>query len=270
MLRASHAILFACLVVACAHQPQKYVVEVDSDQTLPKADDALLALSDTTAVLGPAGPDLVRSLAAANRILARNATHGEAAWRAARALYLQTYGDPSKRSKDRPDRGDVTARCMDVSAVATAYSKRAEAHYYAALCMGARAKARKIEGLDLVPRMEKEAKAALAADPTVLRAGPHRLLGGIYLWAPAWPASIGDIDLALEHLEAAVELAPDWPENHLLLATALVEDEQFDAAQARLEEAKRRLGAPEAAGWLPHWQTQIAELEEKIAEENER
>ncbi|MEL7239459.1 MAG: hypothetical protein AAGK78_11405, partial [Planctomycetota bacterium] len=201
------------------------------------------------------------SLAAANAILASQPHHGEAAWRAARALYLQTYAKPTEG-----DHGERTARCLDVSAVATAYSKRAEAHYYKALCMGARAKARQIEGLDLVPRMEEAGKAALAADQAIVHAGPHRLLGGIYLFAPAWPASIGDLDLALEHLNTAVELAPDWAENHMLLAHALIEDEQFDVGRAALEKAKTLLDCPLASGWRTHWQMMIKELEETIAE----
>ena len=249
---------------ACAHQPQPYVPKTEAeDSTLPSEWPALLALSDEAAALGPGGPDLSRSLAAANRILSANPKHGGAAWRAARALYLQTYATPG-------DLGALTASCMNVSAVATAYlPQRAEAHYYAALCMGARAKARKLEGLDLVPRMEKAGKAALVSDPKVAEAGPHRLLGGIYLWAPAWPASIGDLDLAIEHLENAVELAPEWAENHILLAYALFEDEEYDGALEALEAGKKRLDHPRAVGWRPYWQEQIEELEGKIAEQME-
>ncbi len=249
-------------VLGCAHQPRKYVVRRDEDPSLPTQPAKLLALSDEYARLGPEGPDLKKSLAAANRILAGDPKHGEAAWRAARALYLKTY-DPAG------DAGELSARCMDVSAVATAYSKGAEAAYYAALCMGARAKARQIEGLDLVPRMEKAGKAALEADPEIFDAGPHRLLGGIYLWAPAWPASVGDLDLALEHFEAACEIAPDWAENHMLLAFALFEDEQYDEARAALDRAKARLELPRARGWRTQWSARIAELEQMLAEREE-
>ena len=263
MFRVSLVIVAGCLALSCAHQPRKYVVQsTTEDPTLPEDPAALLTLSDRSAADGPAGPDLDRSLAAADRILVGNPRHGEAAWRAARALYLQTYGATEGL-------GEVTARCMDVSAVATAYSKRAEAHYYAALCMGARAQARQIEGLDLVPRMEKAGKAALARDPAAVHGGPHRLLGGVYLWAPAWPASVGDIDLALEHFEAAVELAPQWAENHMLLAYALFEDEQYEEATEALDQAKKLLDQPTAAGWRPHWLKKISALEAKLAEQDE-
>ncbi|MEM7676375.1 MAG: hypothetical protein AAF449_10270 [Myxococcota bacterium] len=247
------------VIVGCVYRPGKYVVVERADPTLPTETNALLALSDETASLGPGGPDLDRSLAAANRILAAQPNHGEAAWRAARALYLQTYATSD-------DHGKRTERCLDVSAVATAYSDRAEAHYYKALCMGARANARQIEGLDLVPRMEEAGKAALAADQGIEHAGPHRLLGGIYLFAPAWPASIGDLDLALEHLNAAVELAPDWAENHLLLAHALVEDEQYAEGRAALNRAKKLLDGPLSVGWRKPWQKKIEALEKIIVE----
>ena len=259
MWRAGVVIVILGGALGCAHQPRKYVVEQSVDDSLPNDPDALLTVADESAALGPAGPDLARSLSAADRILAKNPKHGEAAWRAARALYLKTY-DPTA------DAGELSARCMDVSAVATAYSSSAQASYYAALCMGARAKARQIEGLDLVPRMEKAGKVAVSADPTIADAGPHRLLGGIYLWAPAWPASVGDLDLAIEHFEKAVELAPDWAENHMLLAYALFEDEQYEEAAAALAEAKRRLQDPRASGWVPEWTARIKELEQKIEE----
>ncbi len=248
------------LGLACAHVPQKYIAREGGDLSLPNDPNALLAIADEMSRLGPGGPDLTRSLAAADRVLAADPRHGEAAWRAARALYLQTY-------MKNVDRAHLAAKCMDAAAVATAYSKRAEAHYYSALCMGARAKARQIEGLDLVPRMEKAGQAALAGDPTIAKAGPHRLLGGIYLWAPAWPASVGDLDLALDHLREAVELAPDWAENHILLAYALLEDEQVDEAADAVAVAKEKLKLPQSDGWRSEWTAQIVELEQKIEEE---
>ena len=48
-------------------------------------------------------------------------------------------------------------------------------------------------------------------------AGPARCLGLLYRDAPGWPTSIGSRHKAREWLERAVQLAPDYPENHLNL-----------------------------------------------------
>ena len=63
---------------------------------------------------------------------------------------------------------------------------------------------------------------------------PLRVLGMLYLRAPAWPKGIGDLDLALEHLEKAVKEFPAHPANCLFYAEALKEDD-------RTKEAKKYL-----------------------------
>jgi tetratricopeptide (TPR) repeat protein len=45
----------------------------------------------------------------------------------------------------------------------------------------------------------------------------------------------GTLDDALRHLERACELAPDYGHNHLALAKALLEDDQYDAAKTHLQ-----------------------------------
>jgi tetratricopeptide (TPR) repeat protein len=68
--------------------------------------------------------------------------------------------------------------------------------------------------------MEREFKTVRDLDAKFDYAGPDRNLGLLYLEAPGWPASIGDRSKARRHLERAVELAPDYPENHLCLLEA--------------------------------------------------
>lgn len=224
---------------------------------LPADVPVLLSIADESARLGPAGPDLDRSRAAAERALELDPKNGEAAWRAARALFHLAMVDNAKAEPR-------SARCIDVAAIAVAQLERAEPHYYLALCMGARAQTRFVEALDLVKRMVQSGKRAVELDERVLHGGPHRLLGGIYLRAPAWPASVGDIDAAIEHLERAVAIAPDWAENHLLLAEALLEDDREDDARAALTRAKRLMTAVAADGWRDTWQRDVDKLDERL------
>lgn len=210
------------------------------------------------AALGPSGPDLSRSLACADAILANRPHHEGAAWRAARALFYISFQAESDQ------RAPLSARCMDVAQVAIAAGRQAESFYYAALCMGARARARNLEGLDLLPEMVEAGHAARKLNPRIVHGGPDRLLGGIYLRAPAWPTSVGDLDEALSHLQSAVEVAPDWPENHLLLAEALAEDDRPEEARKVFARAEQLMLHERARGWLGFWQRDVKRLRNKL------
>ncbi len=246
-----------CLA-ACSHQTGAY-----HSTLLPAQPDevpGLLRSADAALAAGPAPPAAQRSLDAADRILAATPEHSEAAWRAARALYILSTVASEKEA------AQLSARCMDISAVATRTSTHAEAFYYAALCMGARARARNLEGLALVQRMVEVAQKAIERDPLALHAGPLRLLGAIHLRAPPWPTSVGDLDEALRYLNKAVEAAPQWPENHLLLAEALATDGDRDGAQKALDRARSLWMAPHLALWRSWWAPDEAAVEALLKE----
>lgn len=250
-------LLFLVVNLGCsAYQARGFTPDHDGHD-LPAEPEKLIAIADESALLGPGGPDLDRSRAAAERLLEIEPNNGEAAWRAARALFHLAMSDDTKAER-------LSARCIDVSEVAVKNTTRAEPFYFHALCMGARAQARYVEGLDLVKRMVASGKRAVELDERTLHGGPHRLLGGIYLRAPAWPASVGDLDAALEHLERAIEIAPDWAENHLLLAEALLEDDREEEARAALDRAKALMDRPEAEGWRATWQQDVAKVEARL------
>jgi tetratricopeptide (TPR) repeat protein len=93
-------------------------------------------------------------------------------------------------------------------------------HFYLAMNLGQLAQTKKISALKLVSEMEIEFKIVLAADPNYDRGGADRGLGLLYLQAPGWPTSIGSKTKAREHLQKAVSLAPDYPENLMNLIEA--------------------------------------------------
>lgn len=260
-LTISAAILAGC---PGQHRPGPYDPHLDvaDDAPLPEGEAALLAEADRAAARGPDAAFMGRSLRCANAVLADQPAHVPAAWRAARALYFL-----STQAEEKSARADLSARCMDVAAVATRGEGSARGHYYAALCMGARAQSKNLEAIGLLPKMVESGKRALALDATIVHGGPDRLLGGIYLRAPAWPTSVGDIDEALTHLEQAIERAPDWAENHLLYAEALAEDERTDEAKAALQRARTLMARPDQAPWQALWSKDAAKLEKALADE---
>jgi tetratricopeptide (TPR) repeat protein len=95
--------------------------------------------------------------------------------------------------------------------------KLAPAQYYLALNVGQLARTKSVGALKLVSQMEAGLKQSIRLDPAVDFAGPYRSLGLLYRDAPGWPVSVGSRSKARQHLQKAVELRPDFPENWLCL-----------------------------------------------------
>jgi tetratricopeptide (TPR) repeat protein len=109
-------------------------------------------------------------------------------------------------------------------------------HYYLAANLGLAMREHIILAMNNLNRLEKEMKQALALSPNLDDGGPLRLLGALYLKAPAWPNGVGDRDKALELLEKAVKEHPGHPLNHLFYAQALWdEDDETKLTQVKAE-----------------------------------
>ena len=100
------------------------------------------------------------------------------------------------------------------------------AHYLYAYLTGLEAENNSLRGLELVPIIEREALLASDLNPAVDHGGPNRMLGALYLRAPAFPVSIGDSAKAVDHYRRAVDQAPEFLENRLGLADALLAEEE--------------------------------------------
>lgn len=99
---------------------------------------------------------------------------------------------------------------------------------YLGLCRGM------LASLASIDPFHKSMQVVLKENENFYFAGPHRALGRLYHQAPGWPLSIGNKNKAGEHLEKAVELAPNFFNNRLYLGEYLLE-------MGKREEAKRHL-----------------------------
>jgi hypothetical protein len=109
-------------------------------------------------------------------------------------------------------------------------------HYYLAANLGLAVREHITLAMENVGRLENEMKRALALSPDIDDGGPLRILGALYLKAPAWPNGIGDLDKALVLLEKAVKEYPGHPLNHLFYAQALwSEDDEAVFTQVKVE-----------------------------------
>ncbi len=120
------------------------------------------------------------------------------------------------------------------SAIAQGGNSDGAVHYYLAANLGLAVRDHITLAVGNLGRLESEMKQALALSPDIDDGGPLRLLGALYLKAPAWPNGIGDRDKALELLEKAVKEHPRHPLNHLFYAQALW-DEGDEATQTQVK-----------------------------------
>jgi len=120
--------------------------------------------------------------------------------------------------------------------------------------------------------MRREFTRAAELDPHLDAAGPDRSLGLLYRDAPVI-GSVGSRSRAREHLQRAVELAPQFPENRLNLIETYVKWGERSSAAAELkafEESWPRarttyVGAAWAASWAD-WEPRLKKLKKKLEE----
>lgn len=224
----------------------------------PEGEVPTAAELDRASADGPRPERLVRVEALAARAYAAHPGDPALGWRWARALHwLGRYGEASQRA-------EVSGRCLERLRPKLGTSTSALDLYHLALCAGARAEAAPLEGLAQVKLMLTLGERALAQDPNIEHAGPERLLGALYLYAPAWPTSVGDLDQALEFLARAAARDPSWPENHLLHAEALLEDGREDEAWAALARAQASLDHRVPVAWARLFTSRISELRGRL------
>lgn len=136
-----------------------------------------------------------------------------AAWEFARACY--DFADFATNDTERAALAEQgVAACHQLLA---REPKSVPGHYYLGMNFGQLARTQLLGALKIVKQMEVEFKTAGSLDAHFDCAGPARCLGLLYRDAPGWPTSIGSRHKAREWLEQAVQLAPDYPENHLNL-----------------------------------------------------
>ena len=197
------------------------------------------------------------------------------------------------RNHDSDDTWHFARACFDLADFATNDTERAEiaeqgiaacqsllqtnansveGHYYLGMNYGQLAQTKSLGALKLVDQMEHEFGVVRGIDPYYDYAGADRNLGLLYRDAPAI-GSIGSRTKARQHLQKAVDLAGDYPENRLNLIEACLKwndrvgarrelkalEELWPKAQAKL------VGNAWAASWYD-WQNRLDKVKKKIEE----
>ncbi|MFM8332060.1 MAG: sterol transporter outer membrane protein BstC, partial [Candidatus Methylumidiphilus sp.] len=140
-------------------------------------------------------------------------------------------------------------------------------HYYLATNLGLAVRDHITLAMDNLKRLESEMKRAVALNPDIDDGGPLRVLGTLYLKAPAWPNGIGDRDKALELLAQAAHSHTGHPLNHLFYAQALWEDDDEAAMAQAKNEYAQGLKLLREGQWgysLAPWQKEFDEFGQEI------
>lgn len=230
--RSTFLALLAVVWTGCSINTNRIV----GSDAHPVADAAALARTAETAFAerprqAPNVRDAFSSMSAATRSAEPpDRRRADYATRAARfAVWLAGHleGDESEAYADSAITFANTAIHVD--------STLAAPYYWRAIAAGIFARHNRLTlGRDAMTRIREDATRAIELDPTVEHAGPHRVLGALYLRAPGPPAGVGSLVRAVRELERAHLLDPEYPENRLLLAEAYIE-------QGKLEEASQLL-----------------------------
>lgn len=102
--------------------------------------------------------------------------------------------------------------------------------YARAMVTGRLVQAKGLTAAFLVREMEEWAQKSRTLDPTFRSGAATRMLGTLYVLAPATLLRGGDSEKGLEILEKLVKEYPDAPENHLRHAEALIALGDIDPA----------------------------------------
>ncbi len=195
-------------------------------------------------------------------------THARAAWTAdpTNALRIaelaRTAFDWAESAVNDAERATIASEAIRACRTGAVHDPSSvPLQYYLALNLGQLARTKGIGALKLVREMETIWIGTLARDPGFDHAGADRCLGLLYLDAPGWPTSIGSHAKARTHLEHAVTLDSNFPENRLCLAEAELKWKHTAAAAAQLRTldtlwpvAKTTWTGPEQAPVWKDWE----------------
>lgn len=138
--------------------------------------------------------------------------------------------------------------------------------YWLAIAVGLQAREVRLTADDGLKTMVAALKRAIEEDPTYDDAGPYRVFAIVLVRAPSWPLGPGDIELAVEYAQKAVELRPEFPPNMLALGEALVAARQREAARLAYDRAeslavtRRDAGDPDADDWIAQAEQALAKI----------
>jgi tetratricopeptide (TPR) repeat protein len=203
-----------------------------------------------------------RNYDAARRQYDSNPGDDQAAWQFGRACF-----DRAEFPRDDAERASLAQE--GIAACRKVVARRpnlAAGHYYLGLNLAQLARTKLLGALPLVGEMEQEWMNAISLDEKMDYAGPDRYVGLLYRDAPRWPVSVGDAHKARRHLARAVELSPDFPENHLNLIESHLGWTEYDEAARAAEKLRALRPAARKEFVGEYWEESWKDWDQRLAD----
>ncbi|MDQ6632552.1 MAG: TRAP transporter TatT component family protein [Verrucomicrobiota bacterium] len=199
----------------------------------------------------------------------KNRTNSEAAWQFGRACF-----DRADAATNNSQREEIATQGISVChQLIVRQPDSAPGHYYLGMNLAQLARTKKIGALKILKEMEREFLKTEELDDSFDFAGADRNLGMLYHEAPGWPMSLGNKNKARQHLERAVKLSPDFPENRLYLIEASlkwgnqkVAQEQIKALEELWPRAKKNLPDEKWAASWDDWEKRFQKVNRSKAQ----
>jgi tetratricopeptide (TPR) repeat protein len=190
----------------------------------------------------------------AAKLYAENPRSVVVGWEFARACF-----EVAEFATNNTERGIFAEKGIAVAgAVIAKDPKSGPANLYLGLNLGQMARTKGLGALKVVEQIERAFLAAHDLDPSFDFAGPDRCLGLLYRDAPAW-ISVGSRKKSKRHLEAAVKLAPNYPDNRLNLIETLLDWNDRNGALRELKALQERWEKDLKTFIGPKWDASVAD-----------
>lgn len=102
-----------------------------------------------------------------------------------------------------------------------------------------------LRALEAVNHSRDALERSITIDPTASNGAAYTFLGTLYFLVPEWPIAFGDLDLAKENLDKAIEMNPDDIDVNFFYGDFLKKIRKFKEAEAMYLKA---LNAPARTG----------------------
>jgi tetratricopeptide (TPR) repeat protein len=231
----------------------------------PTAGPSVVVPDETTALFNQAstfyekraeGDNADEAVALYKKVLEKDHDNYEALWHLGMAYcWLGCEGKGSERLTLFRQGKDYSERA--VKSAPNAY----DGYYWYGVCLGyACSEEKSLQSLSAIGRIIKALDTALTIKPKSGMA--QHVLAMLYLNAPGWPLSCGDVHKSLNYAQQAVANAGDLVLTHLGLAKALIAVGKKSEAKSELENA---LQLPGPADWQPETAREKSKVRELLA-----
>ena len=156
-----------------------------------------------------------------------------------------------------------STRCLEVA------PEEPACYYYRAVNTGLFYKANVLGYQVGVKQMIEDSNRVIELDESYDNGGAYRILGELFTKLPQTTTRVNgvtrDLERAENYLNESLRISSEYPENSLLLAENLLEQQKFTEAFSILSQAKQLVPQWKQDRFYPEWKTTTKKLEKQLS-----